>query len=299
MGYHNMKNDIPLSLTKLQEEILIGTLLGDACLYLPNKNGNPYLSIKRRLGDRNYLEWQASFFSEFLKRPVHETTYMSSKIENGTRIKYKYTAAEMVSRCSQAFLPFRQKWYPNGKKIVPKDLQLSPLIITEWFCDDGCVSIRKNGKSLKIGFSAMGFNNDDMDFLKSSLENRYDEKFCIDKNRLLYCSDAPARLILQEIDSLIPPGMERKAIWRDSSVDLFGKKVGKSRLKRQEEIKLKIEEFLSIHDKFSMLELGNYTNCVYYHHGKLEPDYETLSKYLKSYRDNNLLIKNGKFWLKI
>lgn len=41
-------------------------------LYLPNKNGNPFLSIKRKLGDRKYLEWQANFFLSFTKRSVHE-----------------------------------------------------------------------------------------------------------------------------------------------------------------------------------------------------------------------------------
>jgi hypothetical protein len=290
-----MKNNMPNTLTELQKEILTGTLLGDACLYLPNKNGNPYLSIKRSLKDRVYLDWQATFFDSFLKRKVHETTYLCSKLVNDVSIKYKYTAVEMVSRCAPAFLPFYNKWYPNGKKLVPKDLILTPLILTEWFCDDGCVSIRKNNSSLKLELSAMGFCDDDLDFLKDLLEKRYDDKFCISKNRVLYCSDAPARKYFQEIDSYIPLGMERKAcIWRSEEVNLFGKEIGQSRLKRQEEIKNNIEEFLKQNKSFSMLDLAKYTNCIYTHHNRLEPDYETLTKYLKPYSD--FLIKENGIW---
>ena len=281
-----MKTDMPKFLTEEQEAILTGTLLGDACLYLPNKNGNPYLSIKRKLEDRKYLEWQANFFLPFTKRPVHETTYNSSKPDPQTKkiIKYKYTAIEFVSRCASAFLSFYSKWYPSGKKIVPKDLILNPIIITEWFCDDGCVSIRPNGYNLKLGLSVMGFNDVDIDFLRSMLEIRYNEKFCIDKNRLLYCSDAPTRLLLQEIDGLIPPGMERKAIWRSEKINLFGKPIGMSRLKRQSEIETKVKEFLSLHNEYKMLDLAKYTGCIFEHHGKLEPDYETLNKYIKKVR---------------
>ena len=70
---------MPDHLSDIQSEILTGTLLGDACLFSINKTQNPYLSIKRRLGDAEYLHWQASFFKDFMKRPVHKTTYSSSK----------------------------------------------------------------------------------------------------------------------------------------------------------------------------------------------------------------------------
>lgn len=283
-----MKTDMPNFLTEDQEEILTGTLLGDACLYLPNKNGNPYLSIKRKLEDKKYLEWQANFFLAFTNRPVHETTYNSSKPDPETKklIKYKYTAIEFVSRCAPAFLSIYNRWYPNGKKIIPKDLILSPMIITELFCDDGCVSIRKNGTSIKLELSVMGFEHNDISFLKNLLETKYNEKWCIDKKKVLYCSDAPARLLLQDIDYLIPPGMERKAIWRDEKINLFGKTIGISRLKRQSEIEQKIRDFLSSHSEYKMIDLAKYTGCIYEHHGKLEPDYETLKKYLIKIRSS-------------
>lgn len=288
-----MKISMPNKLSSLQEEILTGTLLGDACLFLPNKNGNPYLSIKRKPGDRDYLEWQASFFQDFANKGVHTSTYMSSKRNsNGELEKYKYTAVQFVSRCAPAFLPVYNKWYPNGTKIVPRDLKLSPMILSEWFCDDGCVSIRKNGASIKLGLSVMGFSDDDIDFLRLLLDERYNERFCVDKNRLLYCSDAPARLFVREIDGHIPPGMNRKAIWRSDKIDIFGREIGKSRLKRKEEINNLIIEFININKEFSMIDLAKHTGCHYMHHGKLEPDYETLKKYLSGFN----VEKSGKLW---
>jgi hypothetical protein len=288
LGHFFMKIEMPQYLTDIQEEVLIGTMLGDACIYLPNKNRNrnPYLSIKRMIKDKKYLEWQASFFTEFTKRPVHETTYMTGNPGQ----KYKYTAIEYVSRCASALLPYRLKWYPEDKKIVPRDLKLTPLILMEWFCDDGFVVIRKKGNSvtLSLVLCTMGFTYDDVEFLKNLLEIRYNEKFYITKKNTISCSSVAATLIIKEIDNILPPGMERKATWRQSEVNFYNRDFGQSRFKKQEELKLKIKEFLEINKTFTILELAKYTNCISIHHGKLEPMYDKIYKYLEPYKIKNI-----------
>jgi hypothetical protein len=293
--------NIPNVLTPIQEEIITGTLLGDACVYLPKTNINPHLSIKRKLSDRPYLEWQASFFKDFTQRPVHETTYNSSKWDTQTQsyVKYKYTAIQYISRSSKAFLPIRNKWYPAGKKIVPRDLKLTPLILMEWFCDDGTAYYveNKNSISVRLVLCTMGFVDDDISFLRNLLEARFNEKFSINKNRVLYCSDTPTRLFLKDIDSIIPPGMERKAIWRDPKIQFYTKiDLEKSRLKKREELRLKIKDFIENNKKFTIMELCKYTGNFFIINGKLEPDYQILTKYLLlDYKD--ILYKEGSSWI--
>lgn len=39
---------------------------------------------------------------------------------------------------------FRNKWYPNGIKTIPKDLKLTPITCLYWYLDDGCLD-KHNG----------------------------------------------------------------------------------------------------------------------------------------------------------
>lgn len=292
---------LPQTLTSIQDEILTGTLLGDARLHVQNKkSGNPQLAIKRMLSDRPYLEWQASFFQDFTKRPVHELTYHSSRWDKNLNkyIPYLYTAANYISRCVKAFDSYHKKWYPNhGKKIVPKDLVLTPLIIAEWLCDDGCVSLKENKKSLHIDFATMCFTKNDIEFLHSLLESRYNERFFIGKDGSIRCSDAPARLLLKDIDSIFPESMSRKSnIWRNSNIELYTAPQGMSLLKKQDNFKKDIEYYLNNHNIFSMLDLAKYIGCARKTLDGFSPDYIILNKYLKEYKDSGKIYKDGIKW---
>lgn len=51
----------------------------------------------------------------------------------------------------------RKKWYPKGKKIVPKDIVLTPLTIRQWYIGDGCLyRPPKNGRP-RITLHTTGF----------------------------------------------------------------------------------------------------------------------------------------------
>src|SRR4051812_38944589 len=61
-----IKKEIPpLNLTQAQEEILIGSLLGDGCLYKPKNSSFPHFKIIRKLTDVEYLKYEFDFFKEF------------------------------------------------------------------------------------------------------------------------------------------------------------------------------------------------------------------------------------------
>lgn len=59
----------------------------------------------------------------------------------------------------------RGRWYPQGTKIVPRDLRLTPVSLTHWFCGDGTTSPRGS-----LAFCTNGFTQGDVGFLVSRLE---------------------------------------------------------------------------------------------------------------------------------
>ena len=55
------------------------------------------------------------------------------------------------SRCYPELLLIRNKWYPEGKKIIPRDIKLTSLVLRQHYIGDGCLNHTKYGKpSIKL-----------------------------------------------------------------------------------------------------------------------------------------------------
>jgi Mor family transcriptional regulator len=59
----------------------------------------------------------------------------------------------------------RRRWYPRGKKLVPRDLVLTKTVLLYWFCGDGT----HDGVGHLL-FCTQGFRKSDVDFLVSCLK---------------------------------------------------------------------------------------------------------------------------------
>lgn len=67
-------------------------------------------------------------------------------------------------------LLLRKKWYPDGKKIVPKDIRLTSLTLRQWFIGDGTLMCpRQTGWKSSIVLYTCGFSIPDVEFLKAEL----------------------------------------------------------------------------------------------------------------------------------
>jgi hypothetical protein len=64
------------------------------------------------------------------------------------------------------FTELRNKWYPCGIKVVPRDIVLNPEILAWWFCDDG---YNKRGRK-EAAFSTCSFSDDDCRYLIEQLK---------------------------------------------------------------------------------------------------------------------------------
>lgn len=208
-------------LTTLQHEVLTGLLLGDGCLWRSKRghSANAQLAITRTKSDFAYLQWSADIFQNFVTpKGVRSNDYFDRRTQK------TYSRVFLRTRCNPCFTEVYHKWYPNGKKIVPRDLKLTIPAIQVWFADDGCVS-RPRGKRKAVRFelkiATHGFLPEDVDFLRTSIQDVCGVTFYRGgDNTLRMGKTSECRDFLRQIDSGFP--LERKSrIWRNPDYKLF------------------------------------------------------------------------------
>lgn len=231
---------IPDKLTSVQEEILIGLLLGDGHIskkLYPGKysDGRPTsrLDVLRSEKDKEYLLENVESFKEFVtKKAVREQKQSSKSLDKINtardgipRIEKTYKGIRFMTRNHHVFGEARLRWYPNGIKIVPKDLTyLSPLTVAIWFADDGmCTKYHDN--RLTITFHTNGFTKEDVERLIDILNTQFGCKLYLKFKGTyptIHGNDQNARILLKAIDSVFPKSMSRKSsVWRDENYGIF------------------------------------------------------------------------------
>ena len=66
--------------------------------------------------------------------------------------------------CSRAYpelLTIRKQWYPENKKIIPKDIKLTPITLRQHYIGDGCLTNHRLGNS-SIRLCTYGFTKPDV-----------------------------------------------------------------------------------------------------------------------------------------
>lgn len=114
------------SLTKLQRSIIIGTILGDGYLRIISGKKNALLEINHALSQKAYVDWKYEMLKAFCKSGP------KSRQSNGTRIAYRFN-----TRQHPEITTFYRTFYGEGKKGIPDNLTLDPIMLAVWFMDDG------------------------------------------------------------------------------------------------------------------------------------------------------------------
>lgn len=149
-----------LSLSAVQKNALWGSLLGDGCLITNPSMTNYRLQIEQSAKQKDYVFWKYEIFKNFVLTPPK---YLSR-----TR-SWKFRTIS-----HEDFLPFREMFYKNGTKILPKDLSFlkDPLVLAIWFMDDGCLD-RKSGYILNTQNFTFAENKRLMEALANNLGLKY------------------------------------------------------------------------------------------------------------------------------
>lgn len=128
-----------------QQDIIIGTLLGDGFL---ERNGRNVRLIFDHSSDQTlYVSWKGCFLSNF-----HPTIKQKSRFDLRTDKYQKHTI--LRTRTSPELEKYYKIFYRDRKKIIPENLQklISKQSLAVWIMDDGykrndCNALRINSQS--------------------------------------------------------------------------------------------------------------------------------------------------------
>jgi len=118
-------------LTTKQEDVLIGSLLGDGHVEYNGKSCR--FRFDQSLSQIEYLKWKHQ-----LLEPLCGNIYEYTIYDKRTQKSYK--KARFSTRTLPIFNSFRETFYPDGKRIVPdhiKSIFRSNLALAVWYLDDG------------------------------------------------------------------------------------------------------------------------------------------------------------------
>ena len=138
-------------------EFIEGELLGDGSLYSRSQWSAAYSHGSKY---KEYIDWLAERLSGF---GIKQAGSMVTQHPLG-----RYTTYNYISLSYEELKPMRDRWYPKGKKIVPHDLILTPLMVRQWYIGDGCLDT-KRGKRSSIRLSTCSFSVQDVLYLAHSL----------------------------------------------------------------------------------------------------------------------------------
>lgn len=151
--------------------VIDGCLLGDASLTrIDTINGNSRF-VKRNI-NFDHLLYVANGLG--LHNPESLIKQSDNISPQGKLFKIHYFSTKFRKEITE----LRHRWYPDGIKIVPIDIEIDATALLHWFMDDGSSFYVKNVKTKKIypsqvvvKFSSQSFSYEDHLVLKKKLEN--------------------------------------------------------------------------------------------------------------------------------
>ncbi len=154
-----------LRLTTEQREVLVGLLLGDACLETGNGGRTYRLKIEQSARHQAYVQHLYQLFLPWVLTPPRERR---SKASNGS-----WATSWLFSTVShEAFRFYAHQFYDDRTKRVPKLIHrwLMPRGLAYWFMDDGSM---KSSQSKGVIFNTQGFARPDVERLVELLHTRF------------------------------------------------------------------------------------------------------------------------------
>ena len=150
------------SLTKFQQQILIGGLLGDTCLELNGRNTR--LRVEHSLRQEQYLRWKHKKFAS-IGTSLPRLTGSKSRGKLYQRWHFSSFSIPQLNE-------YREKFYKDKKKIVPEDigsLLVSPISLAVWFMDDGYK--RNDCNALRLSTDC--FSLEEQELLQQCLDKNF------------------------------------------------------------------------------------------------------------------------------
>ena len=155
-GMNKRANHVNLS--SYANEILTGTLLGDSYIDCRKSRQSSRINFKYKYLE-HVIRLSGLLESFGIERSEEIRTIINVAVNNC--VSYSYRSKSYIE-----LRDIRNKWYVAGKKIVPKDILLTPATCMQWFLDDGSLCVaRKKTKTNHIMLHTNGFTKQDVSML--------------------------------------------------------------------------------------------------------------------------------------
>lgn len=126
-------NDRKIIQNEEQRQVLIGTILGDGCIFKGKNSKNYRMNLAHSLKQKKYFMYKY----EILKSLGFNEPKIETEVHSKTN--KKYTCIKTQSLSNPLFTDMYKIWYKNGKKTIPKEKtnEIGDLAIAIIFYDDG------------------------------------------------------------------------------------------------------------------------------------------------------------------
>lgn len=127
-------NDLP---TSEEEEVLLSCIMGDGCLFKSKENINYRMNLAHSEKQKEYFIRKYEAVKDFVGVDYKFVSQFNKKT------KKTYYAYKFQSKVNPYFTRMYDKWYKNGKKIMPSDVKevLTPKLLAYKFFDDGYLNV--------------------------------------------------------------------------------------------------------------------------------------------------------------
>jgi len=146
-----------LRMTERQRQLLEGMLLGDAHLERQRGALSARLKIEHSVAQSAYVDWKYAEWRDWVRTPPRE------------RARRNRLGTESVNRgfntlSHDEFERFRLRFYGGRRKVVPADLELTPVSMAVWFMDDGS---RKSSQCRGLYLNTQSFTAPEVELLRA------------------------------------------------------------------------------------------------------------------------------------
>lgn len=117
------------SLTQLQRSLIIGSVLGDGYIRIMPGRKDAFLEVNHSLKAKDYVDWKYFVLKNICNSEPKE------RETNEGRIAYRF-----FTKQDKEITEIYNLFYQNGKKIIPKELEMNPIVLAVWLMDDGSKS---------------------------------------------------------------------------------------------------------------------------------------------------------------
>jgi hypothetical protein len=193
-----------ITLSSEQQEILVGTILGDGHLVTSNNGRTFSLKLEHAFSQKDYIDWlYMKLESLVLTRPQLKHQTVRGKVYQ----KYYFNTLGLP-----ALQPYGQLFYRKRKKVVPGSIAslMTPLSLAVWFMDDGSCKSRFHKARI---FNTQSFCENDLRILQEMMLHKFQIATTLRKQRegkQIYIPSVSVDRFIRLIEPFIIPSMEYK-----------------------------------------------------------------------------------------